>query len=68
MALKHEKKAHKENGRRPFKGWPCTRNRTLFRAKGRCFDADLLMKDDGERVNYSLDFSSKSTAKRKTKG
>lgn len=36
--------------------------------KGRCFDADLLMKDDGERVNYSLDFSSKSTAKRKTKG
>lgn len=36
--------------------------------KGRYFDADLLIKDDGEHVNYSLDFSGKGVTKHKTKG
>lgn len=36
--------------------------------KGRNFDADLVMVDTGERVNYALDFSGNQTAKRKTKG
>lgn len=36
--------------------------------KGRNFDADLVMADDGERVNYSLDFSSNGAAKGKKKG
>ena len=36
--------------------------------KGRNFDADLVMEDTGERVNYSLDFSGKKAAKQKTKG
>ena len=31
--------------------------------KGRNFDADLVMEDTGERVNYSLDFSGKKAAK-----
>ena len=36
--------------------------------KDRNFDADLVMEDNGEYVNYSLDFSGKGAAKRKTKG
>ena len=36
--------------------------------KGRNFDADLVMKDDGERVNYSLDFSRNASAKKNVKG
>ena len=36
--------------------------------KGRNFDANLVMADDGERVSYSLDFSSNGAAKGKKKG
>ena len=36
--------------------------------KDRNFDSDLVIEDNEEYVNYSLDFSGKGAAKRKTKG
>ena len=36
--------------------------------KGRCFDADLVLDDTGEYVNFKLDFGGKNAPKGTKKG